>query len=159
MRSLLPEARAFTLVELLVVIAIIGVLASIILVSVSGARGGGRDATRVEDLRSMLQTLAYQSNDVSSSLLPIPGCASGGAANACTIFSAYSDPSGKPTPCSIFATSACQYVIVGQGGAQPTATNFEVCAYLESGSGVYPKGLININSTSYALKTGCTTTW
>jgi prepilin-type N-terminal cleavage/methylation domain-containing protein len=151
------QPRGFTLIELLVVIAIIGILASIILVSVNGARGSGRDAKRVEDLRSMLQTLEYQGNDVSTALQPLANCVSGASANQCTVFSQYSDPSGT-SPCTIHSNSACQYTILGQS-ATPTATNFEVCAYLESGSGPYPKGLININSTSYALKTGCTISW
>lgn len=45
--------KAFTLIELLVVIGIIGLLASIVLVSVSGVRARARDAKRQADLKQI----------------------------------------------------------------------------------------------------------
>lgn len=45
--------RGFTLIELLVVIAIIGLLASVVIASLSSARAKGRDARRLADLKSI----------------------------------------------------------------------------------------------------------
>jgi prepilin-type N-terminal cleavage/methylation domain-containing protein len=58
------DSRGFTLIELLVVIAIIGILASIILASLSAARVKGMDAARIADIKSLesAMELYYDSN-------------------------------------------------------------------------------------------------
>ena len=55
--------RGFTLIELLVVIAIIGVLASVVLVSLSGARDKGFNARRVAQVEEFLKALELYHSD------------------------------------------------------------------------------------------------
>ena len=56
------ERRGFTLIELLVVIAIIGILASIVMVSMSGASAKAKDA-RIKGDISQLRTIAELMKD------------------------------------------------------------------------------------------------
>jgi general secretion pathway protein G len=55
--------RGFTLIELLVVIAIIGLLSSVVLASLNGARQRGRDARRLADLKQLQVALELSYSD------------------------------------------------------------------------------------------------
>jgi len=55
--------KGFTLIELLVVISIIGLLASIVVVSLGGARKGGRDAKAKAELRQIQTALELCYNE------------------------------------------------------------------------------------------------
>lgn len=58
------KQKGFTLIELLVVISIIGLLASVVLVALNGARAKARDVKRIADLRQVMNALAlyYDAN-------------------------------------------------------------------------------------------------
>lgn len=57
------QQRGFTLIELLVVIAIIGMLSSVILSSLNGARKKARDARRLADLKQLEAALELYYSD------------------------------------------------------------------------------------------------
>ena len=54
---MVQKQKAFTLIELLIVIAIIGILASIVLVSLNGSRIKARDTQRKSDINSIHKAL------------------------------------------------------------------------------------------------------
>ena len=57
------NSKAFTLIELLVVIAIIGMLSSIVLVSMNSSREKARDAKRKSDLEQMRTAVLLYADD------------------------------------------------------------------------------------------------
>jgi prepilin-type N-terminal cleavage/methylation domain-containing protein len=75
---MLKVRKAFTLVELLVVIAIIGLLSSVAVVSLNGARDKARDTKRLADIKQITTAMTMYYND--NGTLPNPtslGCSGG----------------------------------------------------------------------------------
>lgn len=81
------KRKGFTLIELLVVIAIIGILATIGLVALNGAREKARDATRKSDLSQVKTALVLYADDNSNAYPPVDcTSATAGQATAGCIF-------------------------------------------------------------------------
>lgn len=140
--------RGFTLIELLVVIAIIGILASIVLVSLNGARGKGRDAKRIAEMQQMWRAIELLGNDNSTAF---SGCTTAGynVASTCTSpdLSQFSDPSGVATACGAAPTEACNYTVSSKAGSgAPLFNNWQIKAYLETGNGGLVAGEVCLSS-------------
>ena len=160
LNNFVSKARGFTLIELLVVIAIIGILASIVLVSLNSARGKGRDAQRIANLQEMAKAIALVDPDTNS----LVGCTTDGVmASTCTgpsgvNFTRYLDPSTSGTICTAtnaaqtaLGTQTCQYRITGMT-VTLRGNNFKICTWLENGSATAVSG-----GTGYMWFTGTST--
>lgn len=160
--------KGFTLIELMVVIAIIGVLASIVMVSLATARAKGRDARRVSDMKNIQLALEQYYNDN----LKYPSTLGTLAPNY--INNIPTDPSG-----SSYKNSGNYYYVAANAAGSTNCTSnpasmYHMAAVLEVsgslGSGTYAQAAGRYNSWQGAIcggtgsdfngaSTDCTTTY
>jgi prepilin-type N-terminal cleavage/methylation domain-containing protein len=121
------KKRGFTLIELLVVIAIIGMLASIVLVSMSGARKKARDANRQAMIRQINTAMEMCYDDANCGPGPekYPTWAAGTVLDGKTI-----DSDGTPTYLTIPNDSIRDYTVA-------TSSEQAYCIYIQLESGGY----------------------
>lgn len=134
--------KGFTLIELLVVIAVIGMLASIVLVSLGPTRAKSRDARRIAEVRQMGLALEQEAADGGENTT---GCTAADAkVNTCTgpgvaNFANFADPSVgiAGAACVNGGVATCQYAISLNSGAagNPKTDDYQICFYLEQGAG------------------------
>lgn len=122
----------FTLIELLVVISIIGLLASVVLLSLNSARARSRDARRVADISQLRSALELYLNDNGT----VPSAAAGlNALSPSYMSSVPTPPRPQDAPaagCGTASASAYTYT--------PTATGYTITFCLGNTAGQYGAG-------------------
>ncbi len=164
------QKRAFTLIELLVVIAIIGILASLIIVSLTGARSRATDTQLKNNLRN-LNTALEQFGTDQNGLYPQITTVGGAAIAAATAVTSTPDCNGATAgngtmgDClgTYIATTSAAWTFTGVTAKYISATNVSYLAAsslrstseaaVTTGNGVYDvaaagTGTVTANSLS-----------
>ncbi len=142
--------KGFTLVELLVTVGIIGILATIIVASLSGTRGRARDAQRISDVKQFSALLDAEASSEPGSDdkgITLTTCGAGADINTCTNtgtiktedFQKFKDPGVKATSpvCVKNGVAVCRYGIADTAGTAAGKTgDYQICFYLETSGGV-----------------------
>lgn len=121
--------RGFTLVELLVVIAIIGILSSVVITSLNGARQKARDARRVSDIEQIKLALELYHDSCGR----YPSTLTAGANNGCNGNTLGDYLSTIPTDPGV-GNAPYSYAVFGTGATEAacTGTSYHLGGTLES---------------------------
>lgn len=111
MNAMKQARKGFTLIELLVVIAIIGILATIILVSLGTARRRARDARRISDVRQI--ALALQLFREDNTAYPQNAYAATGSLTPTYVRAVPIDPNGGNYLYGVDSTTSAQNYVLG----------------------------------------------
>ncbi len=148
----MSKNRGFTLIELLVVIAIIGLLASIILVSLNNARSKARDTRRVSDMRQVAVALEMYYDRVGN--YPAPAAANNCLAAYWTTM-ATALTGNEMTAVPVDPTNSGTYVYAYGANAASAPTDYAVRAVLENNVQTGPLGSDVDTSTICAAGLTC----
>ena len=157
----IKKNKGFSLIELLIVIAIMGILSAVVLSSLGTAREKARDARRVTEVKDMTKLLVISSDTGNTTLAGCTGadaristCAAPPAEIA--KFSNYTDPLSPTSACTSASTAACDYSISQADGSAGAGTeDFQICFWLERGSGSLNAGLNSAIGPIGQLVGGC----
>lgn len=158
------KVRGFTLIELLVVIAIIGLLAGIIMVSLSNAKAKSRDARRQADIKNIQLALAVYYNEngmYPKNIYSTSGVAPSNGLAPTYLPSVPRDPNASAA-CINSGAGCYKYVAYGTGGTCNNSTNppltYHLGADMEVPSDTYPDLDADTSGSiySYASYSYCT---
>jgi len=128
LQLLTKKNKGFTLIELLVVIAIIGILATIVLVSLNTARIKARDARRQSDMHQIALAMEMCYDDAACN---------GGSTGQYLNVTAVTGPTAIGTYMPIVPTTAGAGTVYSWVVNTATRGKYLACAALESGSTGY----------------------
>lgn len=148
----MKKKKGFTLIELLVVIAIIGLLSTLAVISLNGARAKARDAQRLSDVKQMATAIEIERANFGDDDA-LDGC---DAADVSTVgctgpgeisqFPNFTDPNGTAV-CAPASEATCQYSIANStGDGAPLLGDYQICFYLEQAAGNLTDGPVSIRT-------------
>jgi prepilin-type N-terminal cleavage/methylation domain-containing protein len=148
-------ASGFTLIELLVVVAIIGLLSSIVLVSLTSARAKARDAKRAEGMHQIQTALELYANDHNGNYPTTSGWAGMDCGYAsCNSQTAFLNSTFVPTYLPSWPRDPTTYSGTGDWGYElnSSATSYTLVNFNSVENACIPKSLVGgYNSTSYVI--------